>query len=200
MSTASKPQHTIFLYTEEQRGNQLVESIVIGTIADISSSDKLIVVQDPNSGLKYVYSVHVETHNLDAVGVTDLDSEKFDDKTRTVINDCNYRLGSPEQAMKYLRNHTQWIQDKGSVMSVLLHYAASRRHNLSAPRSINRSRRITIPADAPVETLEDLISAKTAAAAALVTNNAIDASVSQPPDETPPTDTPPAEAPPADAS
>jgi len=192
MSTASKPQHTIFLYTEEQRGNQLVESIVIGTIADISSSDKLVVVQDPNSGLKFVYAVHLETYNLDAVGVTDLDDEKFDDKTRTLIKDSNYRLGSPEQAMKYLRNRTHWIQDKGSIMSVLLHYAASRRHNLSAPRSINRTRRVTIPDDAPVETLEALMSAKTAAAAAMATNQALEAMEPQPPTDTPPADEPPA--------
>jgi hypothetical protein len=200
MNTAPKSQPTIFLYTEEQRGNQLVESIVIGTIADISSSDKLVVVQDPNSGLKYVYAVHVDTRNLDAVGVTDLDNEKFDDKTRTVINDSNYRLGSPEQAMKYLRNHTRWIQDKGSVMSVLLHYAASRRHNLSAPRSINRTRRVTIPDDAPVETLEALMSAKAAAAAAMVANDAIESLESQPQVEASPVDAPTAEEPPTVAS
>ena len=45
-------RHSIFIYTEEQRGNQLVESTVIGMLSDISGSDKLIVVQDPFSGLK----------------------------------------------------------------------------------------------------------------------------------------------------
>ena len=54
-------RHSIFIYTEEQRGNQLVESTVIGMLSDISGSDKLIVVQDPFSGLKFIYRVDHES-------------------------------------------------------------------------------------------------------------------------------------------
>ncbi len=198
MSIDAKSKPTIFLYTEEQRGNQLVESSLIGSINDISSIEKLVVVQDPHSGLKLVYTAHFDSHNLDAVGITDLPDEKFDGKSTAVINDSNYRLGTPEQAMKHLRNRTQWIQDKGSVLSVLLHYAASRRHNVSAPRSINRDRRTSIPPGTPVETLEDALAVKAAAAAALADIEAQQAQPAETPAETPVA--PPAETPPADAS
>lgn len=163
MNTDAAPLHTLFLYTEEQRGNQLVESIVLGILNDISATDKLLVVQDPHSELKFVYLVRSDTHNLDAIGVIDLPAEKFDGQSSAVISGINYRLGTVEQAMKYLRNHTHWIQDKGSVLSVLLHYVASRRTGLSMPRNIKRNRRVSIPPGVPVETLKAIMAAKAAA-------------------------------------
>jgi hypothetical protein len=32
---AAPARHTIYIYTEEQRGNQLVESLVLGMLSDI---------------------------------------------------------------------------------------------------------------------------------------------------------------------
>ena len=65
--------------------------------------------------------------------------------------------------MKYLRNHTRRIQDKGSVLSVLLQYVASRRTGLSMPPSIKRNRRVSIAPGVAVETLKAIMAAKAAA-------------------------------------
>ena len=121
MSSATTPQSTIFLYTEEQRGNQLVESIVLGTIADISASEKWIVVRDPHSDLKFVYRVHFDTYNLDAVAITDIPERDFDGTHSTQIDGISYRLGTPEQAVKYLRKQTQWIQVEAAKAAQVAH-------------------------------------------------------------------------------
>jgi hypothetical protein len=143
---------TIFLYTEEQRGRQVVESRVIGSFSDISNSEKYVVVKDPNSGIQFVYAMQHSTNNLDAVAITEIAPIKFDGKNGTVINDVKYRLGTPENAMKFLRNKSRWIQDKGCVLSVLLQNAAARR-NAFIIRTIERQRITDIPPDAPVELL-----------------------------------------------
>ena len=76
-AAGSQARHTIFLYTEEQRGNQLVESPVIGMLSDVSGSDKLVVVQDPHSGLKFIYRVDHESSNLDAAAITEQEPASF---------------------------------------------------------------------------------------------------------------------------
>ena len=117
------PQH-LYLY-RGTAGNQLVESTVIGMLSDISGSDKLIVVQDPFSGLKFIYRVDHESSNLDAAALTEQDGSAFNGKQSVEINamTCGHR----DNAMKLLRGKTHWIQDKGSVLSVLLQNAASRK-------------------------------------------------------------------------
>ena len=50
-----------------------------------------------------------------------------------------YKLGTADNAMKLLRGKTHWIQDKGSVLSVLLQNAASRKTRF-APQRIERDR------------------------------------------------------------
>ena len=132
-------RHSIFIYTEEQRGNQLVESTVIGMLSDISGSDKLIVVQDPFSGLKFIYRVDHESSNLDAAALTEQDGSAFNGKQSVEINAMTYKLGTADNAMKLLRGKTHWIQDKGSVLSVLLQNAASRKTRF-APQRIERDR------------------------------------------------------------
>jgi hypothetical protein len=158
------PRHTIFLYTEGDSGGRLIESPVIGLVNDYSG-DRLIVVRDPYNDLKFVYRVDFDTYNLEAVGVVNLPDEQFDSKASVEIEHLVYRLGSAEQAIRHLRKRTKWIQDKSAAMSVLLHYTASRRQKLSMPRSIDRDKVLVIPPDAPVETLEEIIATRNAAAA-----------------------------------
>ena len=145
-------RHSIFIYTEEQRGNQLVESTVIGMLSDISGSDKLIVVQDPFSGLKFIYRVDHESSNLDAAALTEQDGSAFNGKQSVEINAMTYKLGTADNAMKLLRGKTHWIQDKGSVLSVLLQNAASRKTRF-APQRIERDRMRKIPPGVPIERL-----------------------------------------------
>lgn len=151
---AASPQarHTVFIYTEEQRGNQLVESLVIGMLSDVSGSDKLIVVQDPHSGLKFIYRVDHDSNNLDAAAITEQEPAAFNGKTSVQINAMSYRLGTVENALKLLRGKTQWIQDKGAVLSVLLQNAAARKTRFSSVR-IERDRMRKVPQGVPVEYL-----------------------------------------------
>ncbi|WP_260986405.1 hypothetical protein [Bordetella genomosp. 13] len=154
MSNTASPSRTIFVYTEEQRGNQLVESVVIGMISDVSGSEKLIVVKDPQSGVQFVYRVQHETNNLDAAAITDLPASSFDGRGSTQFSAINFRLGTPENALRLLRGKTHWIQDKGCVLSVLLQNAAARRPILIG-RHIQRDRITRIPRDSPIEYLAD---------------------------------------------
>lgn len=149
---SARVRHSIFIYTEEQRGNQMVESLVLGMLSDISGSEKLIVVQDPHHGFKYVYRIDHESSNLDAAAITELDPSVFNGKSSTEINAMSYRLGTPENAMKLLRGKTHWIQDKGSVLSVLLQNAAARKTRFAPPR-IERERMRKVPEGVPVELL-----------------------------------------------
>ncbi|HEY9275118.1 hypothetical protein [Achromobacter sp.] len=149
---APATRHTIYIYTEEQRGNQLVESLVIGMLSDVSGSDKLVVVQDPHSGLKFVYRIDHDSSNLDAAAITEQDASLFNGKTSVEINAMSYRLGTVENAMKLLRSKNQWIQDKGAVLSVLLQNAAARKTRFASPR-IERDRMRKVPPGVPVEHL-----------------------------------------------
>ncbi|MCW0206873.1 hypothetical protein WHX56_20005 [Achromobacter veterisilvae] len=149
---AAEARPTIFIYTEEQRGNQLVESPVIGMMSDVSGSDKLIVVQDPHSGLKFIYRIDHESNNLDAAAITEQEDSRFDGKYSVQISATSYRLGTPANALKLLRGKTQWIQDKGAVLSVLLQNAAARKTRFSAVR-IERDRLRKVPPGVPVERL-----------------------------------------------
>ncbi|AZY52583.1 hypothetical protein [Bordetella avium] len=147
-----QPFLTIFLYTEEQRGNQLVESEVIGMLSDISGSDKVVVIRDPHTRIQFVYRVEHDSNNLDAVAITALDAGLFTGKHTTHINGMSYRLGPPEAALKLMRGKTQWIQDKGSILSVLLHNAAARSASFSG-RRIQRDRLTVVPPGTLVERL-----------------------------------------------
>jgi hypothetical protein len=147
-----RARHSIFIYTEEQRGNQMVESPVLGMMSDISGSEKLIVVQDPFSGIKFIYRVDHESSNLDAAAIAEHDESAFNGKNSVEINAMAYRLGTPENAMKLLRGKTHWIQDKGSVLSVLLQNAAARKTRF-APARIERDRVRKVPQGVPVELL-----------------------------------------------
>ncbi|MGB3434197.1 hypothetical protein [Achromobacter sp.] len=149
---AAPARNTIYIYTEEQRGNQLVESPVIGMLSDISGSDKLVVALDPHSGLKFVYRIDHDSNNLDAAAITEQDASLFNGKTSVQINAMTYRLGTAENAMKLLRGKTQWIQDKGAVLSVLLQNAAARKTRFAPPR-IERDRMRKVPPGVLVEHL-----------------------------------------------
>ena len=62
---------------------------------------------------------------------------------------------SAERAMnELLRGKTQWIQDKGAVLSVLLQNAAARKTRFAPPR-IERDRVRRVPQGVPVEYLAD---------------------------------------------
>ncbi|SAI06488.1 Uncharacterised protein [Bordetella ansorpii] len=154
MSNNASPTRTIFVYTEEQRGNQLVESVVVGMLSDVSGSEKLIVVRDPQSGFQFVYRVQHETNNLDAAAITDLPPMQFDGRSATQFSGMTFRMGTPDTALRLLRGKPNWIQDKGCVLSVLLQNAAARRPILIG-RQIQRERITKIPRDAQIEYLAD---------------------------------------------
>ncbi|MDM9557721.1 MULTISPECIES: hypothetical protein [Bordetella] len=143
---------TILLYTEEQRGNLLVESPVVGMLSDISGAEKLVAVHDPHSRITFLYRIDHGTGNLDAVAIIDQDPAEFDGKRRLTINGTAYRMGTPESACRLLQGRTRWIQDKGSVLSVLLRNAASRHHGFAA-RQVHRDRVRHIPDGVPIEPL-----------------------------------------------
>ncbi|GAB1579173.1 hypothetical protein [Bordetella petrii] len=146
------PAPTILLYTEEQRGNLLVESPVVGMLSDASGAEKLVAVHDPYSHITFLYRVDHGTGNLDAVAIIDQDPAEFDGKRRLTINGTAYRMGTPESALRLLQGRARWIQDKGSVLSVLLRNAASRHHGF-ASRQVHRERVRHIPDGAPIEPL-----------------------------------------------
>ncbi|MCD0501959.1 hypothetical protein [Bordetella petrii] len=143
---------TVLLYTEEQRGNRLVESPVIGMMSDVSGAEKLIAIRDPHNRITYLYRIDHGSNNLDAVAITEQDPANFDGKHSVTINATGFRLGTPQNAIQLLRGKTRWIQDKGSVLSVLLRNAASR-HTGFATRQIHRDRVRYIPEGVPVEPL-----------------------------------------------
>jgi len=150
----SDPVLTLFLYTEEKRGKQLVESELIGTMSDITASEQLVVIQDPHSGIKFVYRIDHASSNLDAVAITELDKSCFDGRGSVTLQDTNFRLGTPANGVKFLKGKRYWIQDKGAVLSVLLQNAA-RKQSGFAPRTIQRERLTQIPEDVTVEYLAD---------------------------------------------
>jgi hypothetical protein len=145
---------TIFLYTEEKRGNQWVESIVVGQLGDFSGSEKFIVIQDPHTLINFVYRIDSMSSNLDAVSMTTLTEADFAARKTTNIMGATFKLGGPDDAVRLLRGKTQWIQDKGSVLSVLLQGAATK--NVGFVRSrIARDRVTQVNPGVPVEYLRD---------------------------------------------
>jgi hypothetical protein len=145
---------TLLLYTEEKRGNQWVESIIVGQMADFSGSEKFIIVQDPHTRINFVYRIDHMSNNLDAVSITPLTEAEFAARKNITINGATFKLGPPADAVKLLRGKTQWIQDKGSILSVLLQGAATKKVGFVRPR-IQRDRVTQIPTGVPVEYLRD---------------------------------------------
>jgi hypothetical protein len=150
---ASAPP-TVFLYTEEKRGNQWVESVIVGQYADFSGSEKFIVVQDPHTLINFVYRVDHYSNNLDAISITDRTEADFAARKSTNVNGATFKLAPPEEAVKLLRGKTRWIQDKGAILSVLLQGAATRNVGIVRPK-IQRDRVTDVPNGVPVEYLRD---------------------------------------------
>lgn len=150
---ASAPP-TVFLYTEEKRGNQLVESVVIGQFSDFSGSEKLVVIQDPHTQINFVYRIDHYSSNLDAVSITQYTEADFNSRKSINIGGATFKLGPPEEAVKQLKGRNQWIQDKGAILSVLLQGAATK--NVGFVRSqIQRDRMDQIPPGVQVEYLRE---------------------------------------------
>lgn len=143
---------TIWLYTEETRGNRLVESPIIGGISDITGMRKLLVIRDVVNNIDYVYKIASALNNLDAVSISMLAASAFDQQKRLLIGGDSHKLVPARTAAALLNGQTRWIQDKGAVLSVLLHGATGKTMNL-VPRSIDRPRILQIPLDTPVEPL-----------------------------------------------
>ncbi|AOB30107.1 hypothetical protein AKI39_04505 [Bordetella sp. H567] len=149
---------TIFLYTEEKRGNQWVESIVVGQLGDFSGSEKYIVVQDPHTRINFVYRIDAMSGNLDAVSMTHLTEADFAARKTTTINGATFKLGPAEDAIRLLRGRTQWIQDKGAILSVLLQGAATKKVGFVTTR-IQRDRVTQVNPGIPVEYLRERMAA-----------------------------------------
>lgn len=145
---------TVFLYTEEKRGNQWVESIIVGQLGDFSGSEKFIVIQDPHTQINFVYRIDSMSSNLDAVSMTSLTEADFAGRKTTTISGATFKLGPPEDAVRLLRGKTQWIQDKGAILSVLLQGAATKKVGFVSSR-IQRDRVTQVSPNVPVEYLRD---------------------------------------------
>lgn len=135
---------TIFLYTNDDQGGQFAESPVIGMISDIVGTRKLVVVRDPASNIDYVYKISPVPNNLDAVSLSQLSPTDFADRKRIVLDGDTHKLAPAPEAMKLLNGQTYWIQDKGSMLSVLVHSAALGPMKFVA-RTINRPRITDLP-------------------------------------------------------
>jgi len=161
---SSSAPPTIFLYTEEKRGNQLVESVVIGQFSDFSGSEKLLVVQDPHTRINFVYRIDTFSNNLDAVSITHHTEADFAARKSITLGGATFKLGPPTEAVKLLRGKNQWIQDKGAILSVLLQGAATNTKSVGFVRSkIQRDRIEKIPPGVAVEYLRDRAPAADAA-------------------------------------
>lgn len=147
---ANNTNPTVFIYTEEKRGDQLVESIVLSSLTDISGSEKLIVIKDPYNDINFVYKIATSSSNLEAVCMLS-DEECNPEKNKNIVlNHTSFKINSPTDAMKLLKNKTRWIQDKGSVLSVLLQ-KARKENPLFHARPIARPYVTKIPDNAPVD-------------------------------------------------
>lgn len=144
--------NTLFLYTEEKRGNQLVESQVIGMISDYSGMEKMVVVRDPYTAVNFVYRIDEPSGNFDAVSIFYGSDSQFMGKQNTMLAGRTFRLSAPAAAMALLKGRAQRIQDKGSILAVLVQGAARRSGGFLC-RRLERERVTAIPPDAPVEYL-----------------------------------------------
>jgi hypothetical protein len=147
---------TIFLYTEEKRGNQWVESIVVGQLGDFSGSEKFIVIEDPHTRINFVYRIDSMSNNLDAISMTHLTEADFAARKTTTISGATFKLGPAQDAIRLLRGKTHWIQDKGSILSVLLQGAATKKVGFVSAR-IQRDRVTQVNPGIPVEYLRERI-------------------------------------------
>jgi hypothetical protein len=151
LSSLSMNGNSVFLYTEEKRGKQLVESTVVGQVTDYSGRDKMIVVKDPHANLNFLYRIDHNSGNLDAVALLYIDDASFNGKQTLPLGGQTYKLGRPEDAMLLLKGRAHWIQDKGSVLAVLVQGVA--RKNTIVNHRIPRERVTEIPAGITTEYL-----------------------------------------------
>lgn len=143
---------TVLVYTEEQRGHRLVESPILGMIADIAGMEKLVVVRDLPNALNIVYRIRHEIDNLDALAIVPYVPEDFIERKRIQVDGMSYVLDTPQNAIPLLRGKQRWVQDKGAILAVLLDGASSRKIRF-ASRRMSRERLHTIPADALIDRL-----------------------------------------------
>jgi hypothetical protein len=143
LSSLSMNGNSLFLYTEEKRGKQLVESTVVGQVTDYSGRDKMIAVKDPHANLNFLYRIDHASGNLDAVAILYIEDSSFNGKQTLPLGGQTYKLGRPEDAMLLLKGRAHWIQDKGSVLAVLVQGAA--RKNAMVNHRISRERVTEIP-------------------------------------------------------
>lgn len=148
---------TVLIYTEEKRGNQLVESIILGGLSDFSGSEKFIVIKDPYNNINFVYKIAHESTNLEAMCILTEEEANFEKyvKPNITFNNSSYKISSPDDAVKLLKNKTRWIQDKGSVLSVLLQ-KARKENPLFNARPISRPHVKKIPDNVPTDFIGSL--------------------------------------------
>jgi hypothetical protein len=63
-----------------------------------------------------------------------------------------YKLGTPKTAFALLKGRKQWVQDKGSILSVLLHNAAATSSDFTTQK-ISRDRLKIVPDGTLIEYL-----------------------------------------------
>lgn len=145
---------TVLVYMADKRGQMLVESPVLGTISDISGSEKFVVIRDEMNDTAFAYRVVGIRETLDAVAVLPFEREEYENRHRVMIGGEIYKLSPSTDALALMRNRQRWIQDPGCALGVLIEAAAQRRPMFTS-RRIQRPRLDAIPANAPIQSLEE---------------------------------------------
>jgi hypothetical protein len=156
-STGNKERQelpTILVYMADKRGQMLVESPVLGTISDISGSEKFVVVRDEMNDTAFAYRIVSSRDTLDAVAILPFERDEFEARLRVTIEGEIYKLSPGTDAMALLRNKRRWIQDAGCALAVLIEAAAQRRPMFTSKR-IQRPRLDAVPENTPIQSIAE---------------------------------------------
>lgn len=116
---------TIFLYIDDKLGQRLEEFYVIGGIEDNKTHEKLIILKNSDN-ISYAYEINHDTNNLNAKTSLSLESyskiqlSDFDNQKEIKVGKKKYLTLSADDSLALLNGKNEWIQDKDSVLGVLL--------------------------------------------------------------------------------
>src|SRR5690606_14890180 len=108
------------------------------------------------SNIDYMYKISSIPNNLDALSVSRLPDHDFTDRKRIMLDGDTHKLAPAPEALKLLNGQTHWIQDKGSMLSVLVHSAAGGPMRFIA-RTVNRPRITELPEIEPDDSQENVL-------------------------------------------
>lgn len=138
---------TIFLYVDDKLGKRLEEFYLIGAIED-KKNNKLIVLKNADN-ISYAYEIDHATNNLNARTSLSLELyskiqlSDFDNTKEIKIGKTKYTTISSNDALELLDGKNEWIQDKDSVLNVLLGQL-SQSSGFMAMGNMQKNNKITI--------------------------------------------------------